>query len=110
MLLQNLNKIIIAQLDIIHLIDPNKILYCQSDNCYTYIHTVEGEKHLVAMSLTKLSKELDTQFIRVNQSFLVNKSYIKNINKKKRALELVNKSQIPFTVSVKNLLFLIKGQ
>lgn len=109
-MLQNMNKIIIPQQDIIHLIDTNRILYCKSDNCYTYVHMIEGEKYLLVTSLSKFSKKLNSQFIRVNQSYLVNKAYIRNINKKKKAIELINKCQIPFTITVKNLLLLIKNQ
>ena len=109
MILHAMEKIIIHHQDVIHFIDPNLILYCQSDNCYTNVYLAEGEKYLVVMSLSKFAKELGSQFIRVNQSFLINSRYIKKINKKNKTVVLMNRLEVPFTITIKNLMLLIKG-
>jgi len=60
-------------------------------------------------SLAKVTREdlNSTDFIRVNQSFLVNKNFIKFIDKKNKLLELKNEYRVPFTTSLKDLLELI---
>jgi two-component system LytT family response regulator len=101
-------RIIIPSQDIIHLIDQSDILYCQSENCYSTIYLLDGRNFVLVKSLTKLEKELDdTFFIRVNQSFLVNKHFIKTINRKKKQLFLANDQMIPFTTTIKKLIILV---
>lgn len=101
-------KVIIPSHDIIHLIDQSEILFCQSENCYSTIFLVSGNKFVIVKSLTKLEKELNgVFFIRVNQSFLVNKSFIKMIDRKRKQIFLTNDQMIPFTTTIKKLLELI---
>ena len=94
--------------DDIQFIYQKDILYCQSDNCYTNIFLLTGEILLISKSLTKFSKEvLPGKFIRVNQSYLVNVDYIKSVDKRKKQIELINLFKIPFTITIKQLLFAI---
>ncbi|PWK64899.1 two-component system LytT family response regulator [Mucilaginibacter oryzae] len=102
-------KIIISQQNRIHFIKPEEIVFCRSDNCYTNIHFLEGKQILTVKSLTKLHKELlSVDFLRVNQSFVINRRFIQSIDKKKRSIEMENGVLIPFTVSLKDLLLLIE--
>lgn len=100
-----INKIVIHSQDHLRFISEEDILFCKSDNCYTYIILHTSEELLISKSLAKFSKELnENNFIRVNQSYLVNKQYIRSIDKKKKLLHLTNMSQIPFTSTLKDLL------
>jgi len=102
------SKIIVAHKDIVHVIDQSQIIYCQSDNSYTNLYLLNGQKILVVKSLAKFSAELDSSmFIRVNQSFLINKEYIQTVNKRNKTIDLLNNYSVPFTVSLKALLMLI---
>lgn len=86
------------------------IVYCKSDNCYTSIFLSNGEELLVCKSLKKISQELDVLlFVRVNQSYLINRDCIKLIDKKNKLIELVNSQRIPFTVTISELLSLISA-
>lgn len=106
-----LNKLIIQQVDVIHIIDPSNIIFCQASNCYTNIYLLGGERHMIVKSLLKFSKELcPVNFIRVNQSFLINRGYIKTIDKKKKNISLLNNQIVPFTLTLKELLYLIKNE
>lgn len=103
-----IQKIIIPQQDVIHFVDPFQILFCQSDSCYVSIYLSDGRRHLVVKSLSKFSKELSPEiFIRVNQSFVVNKTYITSIDKRKRSIKLIQDHDIPFTVTIKELMLMI---
>ncbi|MCW3110208.1 MAG: hypothetical protein JWQ09_4714 [Segetibacter sp.] len=100
-----MNKIAIHSQDRIHFISPDHIAFCKSDNCYTFIHLKNGEKLLISKSLAKFSKELDQgKFIRANQSYLVNINFINSIDKRKKDIELLNQTLIPFTITIKELL------
>ncbi len=106
----SLRKIIISQQNKIFLIKPEEILFCRSDNCYTNIHFLQGKQIFTVKSLTKLHRELISEdFIRVNQSFVVNRRFIQTIDKKKRSIEMENGEFIPFTVSLRDLLALISN-
>lgn len=84
------------------------IVYCKSDNCYTSIFLNNGEELLVCKSLKKIAQELDALlFVRVNQSYLINKDCIKLIDKKSKFIELINSQRIPFTITISELLSLI---
>jgi len=81
------------------------ILYCKSDNCYTSVFLNNGEELIACKSLKKIAQELGSlTFIRVNQSYLINKDCIKSIDKKNKLVELINNQHIPFTVTLKDLL------
>lgn len=102
------NRLIVSSNDQIHLINFNDIIVCKSDNCYTYIYLHAGNEFLICKSLAKVSKELCARkFIRVNQSYIINVDYIKSIDKKKKHIEMLNQTKIPFTLTIKDLLLLL---
>ena len=97
-------KIMIYQQERIILINPEEIVFCKSNNCYTEICLYDGKRVLAVISLTKFHKELTSiNFIRINQSYIINKQYIQSIIKKKRSIELENNIIVPFTISLKEL-------
>ncbi len=100
-----MQKLIIHSQDHLRFIDEEEIIFCKSDNCYTYIYLSTAEELLISKSLSKFSKELsEGKFIRVSQSYLVNIRYIRSIDKKKKLMHLTNQSEIHFTSSLKDLL------
>ncbi len=85
-------KIIVVSLD--------DIIRCESDNNYTIFYLSNGEKILVAKTLKTYADLLkDSGFIRVHQSHLVNKKFIKEFIKSDGGyLLLTNKKTIPVSV------------
>jgi len=107
----NLEKIVVAQQNKIIFIKPEEIIFCQSDSCYTNIYLVGDRQILIVKSLTKFHKELLSKaFIRVNQSFIINKNFIQSVDKKKRCIELESGQIVPFTVSLKQLLLMMRQE
>jgi two-component system LytT family response regulator len=95
-----MKKIIIPSQGNLRIVSHSDIIYCKSDNCYTNIFLDNGEQFIVCKSLKKIFSELGSEmFIRVNQSYLINKNYIKFIDKKSRQVELINNQRIPFTIT-----------
>ncbi|MDN5285015.1 MAG: hypothetical protein JWR38_1289 [Mucilaginibacter sp.] len=106
--MHNMDRLIIHSQDQLRFIFQNDIAYCKSDNSYTTLYLSNKEELIICKSLTKVLKDLSPQlFIRINQSYIVNKNYIKLIDKRKRLVELTDSRQIPFTTTISNLLNMI---
>lgn len=102
-----LKKIIIHCHDRLYVLDQNDILFCKSNNNYTDIQLAE-RKIKVSKTLASVSKDLESKcFIRVSQSYLINKNHIKSVDKKKKCIELINELKIQFTTTIKELVQLI---
>lgn len=104
-----MKKIIVHSQTQLRFLDQASIAYCKSDDCYTTLHIGNDEKHVICKSLTKVFKELDSElFIKVSQSYVINKHFIKLIDKRKKYIELVGEHKIPFTVTLTSLIHLIE--
>ncbi|ATP57181.1 hypothetical protein CPT03_12210 [Pedobacter ginsengisoli] len=105
-----MKKLMVSSQESLRLVSCSDILYCKSDNCYTSIFLNNGEELVVCKSLKKISQELNPLlFIRVNQSYLINKDFIKIIDKKNKFIELASSQRIPFTTTISELLSLISA-
>ncbi|MEM7163065.1 MAG: LytTR family DNA-binding domain-containing protein [Bacteroidota bacterium] len=72
------SKIAIPSGEGINLVYANEILRCESEDNYTYVHLVNGEKYLLSKTLKEMEQQLkDYSFIRLHQSHLVNYNFIK---------------------------------
>lgn len=75
-------KIAIPSMEGIRLEEVENISYCESDNYYTIIHLLSGEKIIVSKTLKEYDKILSQDgFVRIHQKFLVKVSEIKNYSK-----------------------------
>lgn len=58
------------------------IMYCEADQNYTRVFTIEGEKILVSKPIKDVQKLLpDNIFFRIHKSHLVNLNYIKSYSR-----------------------------
>jgi two-component system LytT family response regulator len=73
------HKIVLSTSEMIHVINVDDIVRCESDNYYTYFYFSDGRKLLVSKTL-KENEELLSQynFIRPHKSHLINIKYIKS--------------------------------
>lgn len=100
-----MTKILIHSQDHLFLVNIDEITHCQSDNCYTQVRLYDNKQFIVSKSLTKFAQTLNpVNFIRVHQSFLINRNFIRSIDKKKRIILLVNDLVIPFSITIKDLI------
>jgi DNA-binding LytR/AlgR family response regulator len=103
-----MKKLIVSTINQFRIIAQSNILLCKSDDSYTKIFLINGEEILICKSLAKVSSQLDSlNFIRVNQSYLINKDFIECVDKKNKYIELIDKRQIPFTITIRELLLII---
>jgi two-component system LytT family response regulator len=75
-------KIILKTTDQIHLLDLKNIVACESDSCYTTVHTMEGAHIMVTKTLKEYEEMLSgCGFYRVHKSFLINLAHVKRFDK-----------------------------
>jgi two-component system LytT family response regulator len=72
-------KIILSTSEMIHVINVDDIIRCESDNYYTYFFFVDGRKLLISKTLKENEDLLSAyNFIRPHKSHLINIRYIKS--------------------------------
>jgi two-component system LytT family response regulator len=72
-------KIVLSTAEMIHVINVDDIIRCESDNYYTYFFFTDGRKLLVSRTLKENEELLSNHnFIRPHKSHLVNVKYIKS--------------------------------
>lgn len=66
-----------SQGELTHQIDVSQVLYFQSDEKYTVVHTAAGTEHLIRMPLQELIAQLDGErFWQVHRSTLINVDHL----------------------------------
>lgn len=99
--LKNINnsnkKIIIKTTDSIHLLEIKNIIFCDSDSCYTTVHTSDGQEIMVSKTLKDYEEMLtDCGFYRVHKSNLINLLHIKRFERQDGGyIVLTNDLRIP---------------
>lgn len=58
------------------LLKPEMITLLEGEGNYTFIYTNSGKKYLVSKTLKSLAEHLNSSFIRVHKSYLVNSEYV----------------------------------
>lgn len=64
------------------------ITFLEGDGNYTYVYTCTGRKYLICKTLKWLACKLDSNFIRVHKSFIVNSNYVIGCAEDGRALKM----------------------
>lgn len=79
------------------MVAPEQILMLVADINYTTIHLFNGEHFIIATTLKKVQKSLDSygNFVRTNKKFVVNWNYVRSHCSKE--LTLQNNQVIPFS-------------
>ncbi len=67
--------------DRIRLFDFDDLVYFKAEDKYVRIHLKNGKSHLSERSLGKLEERLPEQFIRIHRSYIVNQSFIIEVQK-----------------------------
>lgn len=78
---KSLSSLAIKKKDKIILLAFEDVVYFSAEDKYLNAHTQDGKTHLMSKSLTELEKELPSQFIRVQRSYIVNRSFVSEIHK-----------------------------
>ena len=95
--IQQKRKIILKTQENLYLIDLCSITYCESDGCYTRVHTTENEHILVSRTLREFDDMFsESGFYRIHKSYLVNMVQARRFEKQEGGyIVLKNGSKIP---------------
>lgn len=90
-------KIILRTTENVYLLNLQEVISCESDDNYTRIYTVGGEKILVSKTLKDYEEMFSgCGFYRVHKSFLINLAHIKRFEKQEGGyIVLTNDLKIP---------------
>ncbi len=90
-------KIIMKTAENVYLLNMQDIVCCESDNNYTSVHFINGEKIVVSKTLKEYDEMLvGCGFYRVHKSFLINLAHIKRFEKQEGGyIVLINEMKIP---------------
>jgi two-component system LytT family response regulator len=99
-------KLVLKNVDAIHVVEIKDILYAKSDNNYTSFLLIDNKSILISKPLKSFDDKLKNHhFFRVHQSYLINVNYISSFNKRNDEVILNAKHAIPVSQSrKKNLL------
>lgn len=99
------NKIAVPITDGVEFIEVTKIIYCKSQNNYTFMYLEDGKEVLISKTLKEVEKVLDEfLFLRIHQSYLINPNYIQKHLKNDGGYVVMNNGQhIPISNSKKSL-------
>lgn len=99
------NKIAVPITDGVEFIEVTKIIYCKSQNNYTFIYLEDGKEVLISKTLKEVEKVLDKfLFLRVHQSYLINPNYVqKHLKNDGGYVVMSNGQHIPISNSKKPL-------
>ncbi|MEI6749485.1 MAG: LytTR family DNA-binding domain-containing protein [Bacteroidota bacterium] len=87
-------KIVLKTLENIYLVDIQNITFCESDGCYTYVHTLSGEKIMISKTLREFDDMLsESGFYRVHKSYLINLSHITRFEKQEGGYIILTKGE-----------------
>ena len=104
-------KLVLRTSDSLHIVDISDIYFCKSDNSYTTFYLNGNEKIVVSKSLKDYEGLLtEFGFFRSHQSFLVNLSHVKKVDKSDGGfIVMKNKKEIPVSLrQMKNLIRLLE--
>lgn len=80
-------------------LSSDEIVYCQSDLKYINVVTDSGKLFRKLLTLSKFSEMLPDYFIRIHQSFLVNKHRVKGISRGSSGWEVITNDGLHLPVS-----------
>jgi len=98
-------KLVLKNLDEVHIVDLADIIYVKSDNNYSTFFLSDNRKIMVSQTLKYFDEKLNGQnFFRCHQSFLVNLNCLRSIDKKNDNVQLSTGDLLPVAQSKKKVL------
>ncbi|MFH1118842.1 MAG: LytTR family DNA-binding domain-containing protein [Bacteroidota bacterium] len=89
-------KLILKTSEIIHIVDIDKIVRCESDRNYTVFYMENREKILISKSIKEFSDTLEPHdFYRVHHSHLINLKYLVKFKRDELMCVLSDATEIP---------------
>lgn len=90
-------KVVLKDVDAVHLVAVKDIVRCEADNNYTLFYLSDGRKLLISRTLREYERLFDDQnFYRTHQSHLINMSFFSRYSKREGGTILMqDESAVP---------------
>jgi two-component system, LytTR family, response regulator len=100
------SKVAVPVMDGYEFVGVKEILFCQSENNYTYFHLLNKKKLLISKTLKEVEKTLQNfGFLRIHQSYLINPAFLKSYHRKDGGFVLMqNEEKLPVSQQKKEVL------
>jgi two-component system LytT family response regulator len=98
-----MEKILIKQKTKCIVVSVNEIIYCNSSSNYSTIHLKDQKTITISKCLTQFTKELNGNFLRISQSFLVNLQHIVEINSQNKQIVISTGEALDYTIKFSDL-------
>ena len=93
---QKKKKLVLKNIEAVHIVGVEDIIYIKSDNNYSEFHIQDDRKIVISKPLKYYDDQLHAfSFFRTHQSYLVNLNFAKTFHKKDSVIELSNHQQLP---------------
>ena len=107
----NQKKLVLKNLETVHVVGLYEILYIESDNNYSNFHLRDRRKILISKTLKSFEEKLRNEnFFRVHQSYIVNLSCVSAFDKKNDTVMLLENICIPVAQRKRKELIEFLGQ
>jgi two-component system LytT family response regulator len=91
-----IRKLILKTSDMIHVVDIDRIVRCESNGNYTIFHLENKEQILISKSIKVFSDNLEANnFYRVHHSHLINLKYLVKFKRNELLCILTDETEIP---------------
>lgn len=100
-------RLVLKTQESVHVVELDQIIRCEADRNYTSFYLVDGKKILVSKTLKEYETLLSGyNFLRVQQSHLVNIDYVDRYDKKNGgAVVMKDRSEVPLSPAKRDLFF-----
>jgi len=99
-------KLVLKNLDTIHIVQIKDIIYIQSDSNYSSFYLENGKKIVVSKTLKFYEERLKgLRFFRIHQRYLINLDHIQTVDRKEDQVVLSGIISLPISQSRKKMLF-----
>ncbi len=96
----NIKKIVLSDMDGLHIIDIPDILWCHANGSYTEFKMKDGTQVVVSKHLKTYEKQLvDQGFERVHRSYVLNIYNIKKIDRSRGEIRMKNDESLPISIA-----------
>lgn len=76
------SRLVLRNVDMVHIVERDSILYCVARGVYTEFHLVEGGPILLSRNLKEYEELLGERFLRVHHSYVVNVDHVRRFDKR----------------------------
>lgn len=98
-----MQKLLLKHKEKCQVVDIDHIVFCESSNNYSTFYLCDGTKVVLSKCLTQVAKDLNGNFIRISQSFLVNLDHIEEIISSKKLVRVTSGKLLNFTMKYHEL-------